>query len=229
VDWISASKAKGAGASDLIAFIAGVVEDEVNAGNEAKPFTWRGYKGYKAGRASWAANDDYAICSLESDLADRWHRSVAALADNVSRIDLQVTAISGEYTTDDYALRAWEMLGETGYRVNSRRGYQLIQNSRGGSTLYVGSRRSSTYLRLYDKSVESPGYELGTWRFEAELKEGRAKEAMAVARDVGWSPTLTAGAVYQHFALAGMASPFLPIQAFGLRSYHGIQPIQSAS
>jgi hypothetical protein len=223
VDWISASAPVGPQGTDLRVFMDGIVADEESTGNEHNVFEWRGYRGYRAGRASIAENDDYVICSLASSLAHRWHGSIATLATNVSRLDLQVTVMANQSSDMDYAKQAWDALGQAGIRQQARRGYTLIENSRGGSTLYCGSRRSDAYLRLYDKSAKSPEYEEGTWRFEVELKHRRAEEAWKVARDLGYSPSLTAGTVYEWFARVGLASPFLPIEASRLVDYAGSQ------
>jgi DNA relaxase NicK len=56
----------------------------------------------------------------------------------------------------------------------------LIQNSDGGSTLYIGSRQSDLFARLYDKGVEQAACVPGQWwRLELEIKHERA---LTVAR-----------------------------------------------
>ena len=61
-----------------------------------------------------------------------------------------------------------------------KRTYSIIQNTMQGSTLYVGSRSSYDFGRVYDKGMEisrenEPGK---VWRYEIELKQERAKAAV---------------------------------------------------
>jgi len=59
--------------------------------------------------------------------------------------------------------------------------YSLLQNSEGGSTLYVGSRQSMRYGRIYDKGVEQKEAAPGTlWRFELEIKDDLADQAISM-------------------------------------------------
>jgi hypothetical protein len=61
-----------------------------------------------------------------------------------------------------------------------KRRFTFIENTAGGQTLYVGSRASDQFGRLYDKGCESeenlcapPGI---IWRYEVEFKSYRAKK-----------------------------------------------------
>jgi DNA relaxase NicK len=57
----------------------------------------------------------------------------------------------------------------------------LILNSDGGSTLYIGSRVSDRFARLYDKGIEQGTTAAGKWwRLELELK-GRRSQSHAEA------------------------------------------------
>jgi DNA relaxase NicK len=53
-------------------------------------------------------------------------------------------------------------------------------NSDGGSTLYLGSRMSDRFARLYDKGIEQQTHKAGKWwRFELELKGECSPQASA--------------------------------------------------
>lgn len=65
-------------------------------------------------------------------------------------------------------------------KIHKERKYALIQSSDGGTTLYVGSRSSEEFGRVYDKGEEAalpyaPGH---LWRYEIELKGDKAKQAV---------------------------------------------------
>jgi DNA relaxase NicK len=52
-----------------------------------------------------------------------------------------------------------------------------LVNSQGGSTLYVGSRNSDQFGRLYDKGAQQGGPPGFTWRYEVELKNAYSTAA----------------------------------------------------
>jgi len=85
--------------------------------------------------------------------------------DGVSRLDLQAT-ISG---VDIDLEGMYSRLAQRGKNVS------VIRNSAGGETLYIGSRKSSRFVRIYRKTSRRDGYE-GV-RFEVEFKKPLAKEA----------------------------------------------------
>lgn len=58
------------------------------------------------------------------------------------------------------------------YDILERR--KLIDGNIKGNTIYIGTRKSRIYLRIYDKALEQG--ELGTWiRYELEIKKERAE------------------------------------------------------
>lgn len=98
----------------------------------------------------------------------RWHIARGA---TFSRIDLA------------YDLRDTDMRPETlyidlnlGLAVTTAKTFNLITGNDGGSTLYIGSRQSEAFVRIYDKGVESGTRE--RWiRVELELKSSKAQFA----------------------------------------------------
>ena len=80
-------------------------------------------------------------------------------------------------------------------------GYSLLQTSEHSDTLYIGSRSSDAYGRLYDKGAESKAEAYaGCWRYEVEYKR---KPALAKARALWSSPDTEAaiqGDCYRWFS-----------------------------
>lgn len=102
---------------------------------------------------------------------DLWKQFLPATG-NVTRIDLAVTVTIG-FEFKDLARKYYEGVGE---QEETNRSYSLIQNSKGGQTLYVGSRSSDQFGRVYDKGVQSGVYQEGfKWRYEVEYKKPRAQ------------------------------------------------------
>jgi len=87
---------------------------------------------------------------------------------NVTRIDLCVT-VDMSFNTRGHASEQYAAI--LADRVQPHIGKRLITDNEGGETLYIGSRTSQIFLRLYDKSAEQgdkPGW---SWRYEIEYKK----------------------------------------------------------
>lgn len=98
----------------------------------------------------------------------RWHIGRGA---SVSRIDLAFDM--RETTIKPGGL--YEHLCN-GRAITTAKNYNLIVGNDGGATLYIGSRQSEAFVRIYDKGIES-GIG-GNWiRCELELKSSKARFA----------------------------------------------------
>ena len=125
------------------------------------------YTGKADNHLRWGFNHGMGYIFIASgEIADVVFKQTVPVAKKITRIDVQVTV---------RLLKANCEVARNGYRVNSaspNRKYGLIQNSRNGQTLYVGSRNSAQFGRVYDKGVESGYDEPGKlWRYEVELKK----------------------------------------------------------
>lgn len=101
-------------------------------------------------------------------------------ARHVTRLDVAVTVWYAE-TDEGVAKRAHSAVCEAraAGAVKGNLKVTLIDGSGAGDTLYVGSRKSSVFLRVYDKGAQSgaeSGYG-GSWRYEAETKGCAAEDA----------------------------------------------------
>lgn len=93
-----------------------------------------------------------------------------------SRMDLAIDLMYANYDPTDIVIAWREKRVKTHARdINQIIGYDK-ETSRTGNTVYVGSRTSETYLRVYDKGLEQGSDVLWT-RIELELKKGKAKLA----------------------------------------------------
>ncbi|MGI9251403.1 MAG: replication initiation factor domain-containing protein [Pseudohongiellaceae bacterium] len=133
---------------------------------------------------------------------------VAPTAKRISRVDLAVTV---ELPKPDprLAQRGWDKNATA-----TERQYAMIQNSKNGKTLYVGSRQSDQYGRLYDKGVKDLGREPGeVWRYEIELKSKPKNMALLQSMYDRWrlhgidSADVTQY-VHQWFAVRGVSPKF---------------------
>lgn len=133
---------------------------------------FNGYLGHRCGPAAWGAGYNGLILQVEGAGAEKL-RSLQPYYDNVARLDVQVTIW---YDNDRENLarelapaidRYRKSLPHRPFEMELRHGYGR------GDTLYLGSRKSARYHRIYDKG-RSPnageGYQ-NAWRFEVELKD----------------------------------------------------------
>lgn len=81
--------------------------------------------------------------------------------------------------------------------------YQKGRNARGGATLYIGSRQSEKYLRIYDKAKERKLTDLTWVRVELELKSDTATK---IAKRLVHMTELEAG-VFTQGMMNGMYRP----------------------
>lgn len=128
---------------------------------------WRQYSGVKCEGFYWGRSDRHGwIAVVSGDAAAMLWQEIAPAAKKITRLDLAVTVELHNRDVD---------LARASYRsANDGRDkpQYAIWESRGGKTLYVGSRQSNYYGRLYDKGGEE-GKETGyKWRYEVELKDG---------------------------------------------------------
>jgi replication initiation factor len=178
IDWLtctlrepSTEAAKARWASTIVG-----VQRALYSAQEPKPWSWQGYLGQTLGQLSWGGRRDGSIIRASSGAAAACFPGVPLAECNVSRLDLAVTV----WASEDIevwarlqcigALQAREALPES-----RRRRVTLISGHGDGDTLYVGSRKSPQFGRLYDKGREdhSAAYK-NSWRWEVEYHDRHA-------------------------------------------------------
>ena len=88
-----------------------------------------------------------------------------------TRIDLAIDVFDEEIDISAMA-RSKQVDGAKG----SARGRKLMEGEDGGRTLYIGSRQSDKFFRIYDKAVETGDRSRPWTRFELEIKGDTAKK-----------------------------------------------------
>lgn len=146
-----------------------------------KPWAGLGFIGEGSPHMKWGYNNKtgYTIMIGSGDVAHKYWFDALPAAKKVTRFDLCVTTL----------LRSpIAKLADKHYKklsANGQRKFAHIRNSQGGETLYVGSRQSQNFGRLYDKGVESGIAEPGLcWRYEVELKSPKSTEAARTMWDI---------------------------------------------
>lgn len=150
-----------------------------------EPWFFRGYEGVQSanGEVSYGVNkkDARTILIARGAVADDIFITRPPRPSMLSRIDIQTTVVY-EYPQYDLLKHIYEFAGG----VVSKKTH--IVNSDGGETVYVGSRHSQLYVRVYDAGVKHElGKEATIFRYEIEVKKPMAQ----TLADVLWQqPTV---------------------------------------
>jgi hypothetical protein len=176
----------------------------LSGGSFERPFAAWGYVGVQAGGVSLGSGSAGAIVSISGARAASVCREIIKYADKVSRIDLQATI---QFARDVQALskRAGEELQRNQRQRKRRVSASDIRTFGKGNTLYVGSRASQWFGRIYDKHRES-GDEAyrRCWRYEVEAKGDAAKKAAGYVQQFGSEGEPIASAVRDWFRARGI-------------------------
>jgi len=184
VDWMTATVRPGVKATLLMNLVEQWYEDRQNDGYQGSAWKWNGYSGSTTDGISFGRRDDGYLIRVSGDVAlNRW-RMLGKYADNISRLDLQVTGLDDRLDVD------WTQTAKRTSELEARilagmTRTTLTTSTPSGSTYTIGSRSSERYLRIYDKTAESNGLWPSTcWRWEIEYKAGladRVAERLLVA------------------------------------------------
>jgi len=180
VDWLTMTTTEEARYEEWKQAFSFVAAEEQMRGHKWDEANWFGYHGEACGHAFIGRRRDGAMAKLTSAAAEQYGHLFSPDAVHVTRIDLQITAQFGvaDPTLLQNLYKRCLMPRPTNGRPVK---YSLLQNSEGGSTLYVGSRQSMRYGRVYDKGVEDKQAAPGTlWRYELEVKDQLADQAVAM-------------------------------------------------
>jgi len=181
-------------------------------GYPVRSYAANGYTGSYVDGITWGERADGAMVRLSGEMAAEHSHAALIWADNVSRIDFQVTL------QDSSTARNWAQIALGSFTQDPRvqagmTQYQRIVSSKGGESVYLGRRSSSRFYRIYNKTAESDGlWPATSWRFEVEYKPQRSQTWAAKVRERSWTPEDTRAVVARAFADYGFALPcqFLP-------------------
>lgn len=179
IDWITATHPNASTVSGLAAFGDYLVRDAVKRGHKKHSSRALGYTGSATEGVSSGRRHDGCIVRLSGDTAKEHWEQVYSLAQNVTRLDLQVTDRTCESPAE--RLKAyWRRRRHRREGGGRPREWKAVVGQTGVETIMIGSRSSESYLRLYDKGKETklPQFE-GALRLEAELKAELAKHTAA--------------------------------------------------
>lgn len=213
VDYIAASSPVGRRGRALHRAGEACVADAISRGDRERPFAAHGYAGVAAGGAAVGAGDGGTIVRLSGHRTATYVGEILRQADHVSRIDLQTTV---RFNRDVAALarRHCSEL-QAKQRQLVRRVHTRLERTFGrGDTLYVGSRASQWFGRIYDKFRESKDEEYRRcWRYEVECKDDAAQKAARFVEQSDNSSADIGAAVSGWFRARGITPRYQPTMA----------------
>lgn len=213
VDWVSATSVSHRPTGALATYSRHLVTREATLGNPRRTWAFFGYLGEASGRCEWGQRRDGTLVRVQSDLASEVWRCILDLASNISRIDLALTVWYAEPMgglTDEYERAVQQRAKQVGRPITLGRWH----SAKGGETLYIGSRSSERFARIYNKYAQSDSADYqNAWRYEVEFK-GDAANTISRALACSTDPTSSIrDTVLDYFSRYGC---HLPIEAGSL-------------
>jgi len=169
IDYITATSACGPTTRNLCAFAKWLVSQEVQEGCRARPWSNTGYRGTVAGSIAYGVSQQGGIVRASNQVSREHWGQLLSLADNVTRLDLQVTLRPLAGTTATLRRHHRELLKAPRQRGKPIK-FKVYYGPDGPEGIHIGRRVSDRFGRVYDKGLESglPEYQ-GYLRYEVEL------------------------------------------------------------
>ena len=210
VDWMTCTGNSHRAWEKVQGMASSLWEEETRRGHKHFHQSRHGFSMSCAGGVQYGTGNGGWMVVLQSELARKFWMSFAAYSNHISRIDLQATVwynsdqagvIEGLYRDKQEATRK---KGETNVTI--------ILNGNRGDTVYVGSRASSQFGRIYDKYRQqkfAPYYE-NSLRWEVEYKKPLSGEVVMWMLNEHPNDDELASKVFSWFSLRGINPPVLP-------------------
>lgn len=183
----------------------------IDYGNVPRVGSFRGYDGIWCAGAFIGQREDGGHIHIAGSWAGKLYAQLYHSQAHYSRFDLQATA---QFTTEHntYAQDMFAVAEEYNLSrsLRNRRKLSLRQDNDGGSTLYIGSRTSEHFCRLYNKAAQSGDeFYARAWRFEVELHNDSATTAATYCFDQpGGQAKVATSTCWRYFNERGVKPPW---------------------
>jgi DNA relaxase NicK len=215
VDWLTCSGYSQTNRHELADLAVELSQPEIAAGNKLQRFELNGYKGFRSGRVRCGSRENATLLQLSGQVAEDNLALAAHFADHITRVDLAVTArtpiLDETVGANAYQLASWHYEQHPNSALPWR-----VQDAATGETVYLGSRESDAFGRLYNKSAESLArgdsvnaeWYRNCWRYEVEYKGSLAASAVLLLNRAGHRAAHTQGTVFEYFSAHGVEPIF---------------------
>lgn len=164
--------------AQVVAYGHKLIKEEQSNGNSIKEGIRLGYAGFKCGGVFVGEADQGALVQVSGFTANKAVKLYKGTKAKITRIDLQVTVWYDSDTPE--IIRRYASVAEADASVSderTKRQIRKVEDNAGGFTLYIGSRTSAYFGRLYDKYAETKDESYRqALRFEIEVKQERAEQ-----------------------------------------------------
>lgn len=209
VDWFRWISADFADTTDTLHALSEIQREDIHKASSVKPWRFQGYEGWQTDRVRYGQRSGKVLWETSGQAAPSIMALMPRCTGSASRIDLQTTV------TLSTSLRGFGtyLLGSLSpTRLRHHHNQTPCGLSVGNSGLWlgtVGRRTSRSYLRIYDKGVESSLAEPGrVWRVELEAKGSHAGELCKEPIDSLLNPSWCASYCVQSLRRAGCTWPY---------------------
>jgi hypothetical protein len=188
---------------------------EAHDGAKLRPFHVNQYIGQQCGRVRFGVTHDACLVQLSGEAASDGFEFFWSGHDSITRLDVAVTYRTLDEDSD-VAARAY--VDAVTHRAHNPRAARpsLIVNGDGGATLYLGSRKSTRFARIYNKQAECesrhdlPGAERydRAWRIEIELHDVDAQAVGMMLAEPGAAPPKIRYYIGHYLGKHGIECPY---------------------
>lgn len=174
VDWFTVTTRVGLRSRFAAAKAERLMKDWEKQGGERKPTNRLGFVGDRIDGLFYGMKGDSLMIIGSGEVARDNAAFFLGLAENVTRLDLAVT-LRDDRPERDWTQIALHQVSDDGRVSGGFLTTHRIAGTPDGKTLYIGSRSSDRFIRIYDKTAESSGaYPATSWRWEIEYKRPRS-------------------------------------------------------
>lgn len=131
-----------------------MVRKEHSSGSKIKPWGFAGYKGWHCGGVQCGERDDGWCVRLSGEMARLNWWDFYTESDNITRLDCQCTV---KFDCDPTAQVVCHEREAKRFKKKHKCRWEArwIGSTNGSRTLYIGSRNSLQFMRIYNKQAES--------------------------------------------------------------------------
>lgn len=178
-------------------------------GFERKQARWYGYDGWQVGRVFFGEREDGFLLRATGSIADHISFALPDAKRSIARLDLAVTV----WFSQPDMMIAKEAHLTAGVSRETRRApgrmkIRLEDGTGDGDTLYLGSRKSAVFGRVYDKGKASnEAFYLNSWRWELQISNKAADKVYDEIERETDRPATIAASVTGWFSHRGVCCP----------------------
>lgn len=220
IDWLTVTAERGECADKLIAQAEPILHSVSSLGNRISMWKGSGYYGRTSGGVSLGRGREGSIVTLKSREAFLNAELFLGGGYRVTRLDLQTTCFDKSQMEDRWMAEYFSLQDrkkKAGRPISS----DLRLNSRGGSTLYLGSPKSDIIARAYDKGIEQKIAKAGECqRYEVQYRRRPAKSQAARYYQSEDKSYYIASTVTRFFQARGVTVPAVTRDSTGIEIQH---------